>query len=189
MINETTQIVMVDEWCASRMESDLAKTLLQGGWMTTAVKHQQPRCFFNTCPFYITIGKEQENVLRRLAIFETESLKEVIVGVAKWIYDNAMACAAWIAKQINANLDMVEREERWYETKEPAAITNIASLASVSHIARVTHRQLNQRNSQESSMMTSPDYETHPSFVREAERRGKKHAPSRSSPQLPILQF
>jgi hypothetical protein len=100
--------------------------------MTTAVIHQQPRCFFNTCPFYIVIGKEQENVLRRLAIFETESLKEVIVGVAKWIYDNAMACAAWIAEQINANLDMVEREERWYETKEPASITNIASLASAS---------------------------------------------------------
>ena len=75
MMNETTQLVTIDEWSASTMESDLAKILLQGGWMGTAVKHTQPCCFFNTCPFYITtnnvpdFGEEQENIERRLAIF------------------------------------------------------------------------------------------------------------------------
>ena len=97
MVDENTQIVIIDEWSASKIESDLAKTLLQGGWMTTAVKHKQPRCFFNSCPFYITtnkipdFGAEQEHVSRRLAIYETQSLQEITVGADKWIFDNAMA--------------------------------------------------------------------------------------------------
>ena len=91
MINKTTQLVIIDEWSASTMESDLAKILLQGGWMATAVKHAQPRCFFNTCPFYITtnnvpdFGEEQENIERRLAIFQTRSLVDVTVRADKWI--------------------------------------------------------------------------------------------------------
>ena len=51
MINETTQLVIIDEWSASTMESDLAKILLQSGWMATAVKHAQPRCFLTPAPF------------------------------------------------------------------------------------------------------------------------------------------
>ena len=96
MVDENTQIVIIDEWSASKMESDLAKTLLQGGWMTTAVMHKLPRCFFNLCPFYITtnkipdFGAEQEHVSRRLAIYETQSLQEITVGADKWIFDNAM---------------------------------------------------------------------------------------------------
>jgi hypothetical protein len=37
MITNETQLVIVDEWSATRMESDLAKCILQGGWMITAV--------------------------------------------------------------------------------------------------------------------------------------------------------
>ena len=104
MMDEFTQIALIDEWSGWCMESSLAKTLLQGGWMTTAVKHQQPRCFFNTCPFYITanelpdFGPEQENVIRRLAVYHTNSLPEVTLGADKWIQDNAMACVAWIER-------------------------------------------------------------------------------------------
>ena len=57
MMDEFMQIVLIDEWGGWCMESSLAKRLLQGGWMTTAVKHKQPRCFFNTCPFYITANE------------------------------------------------------------------------------------------------------------------------------------
>ena len=86
-------------------------TLLQGGWITTAVKHKQQRCFFNSCPFYITtnkipdFGAEEEHVLRRLAIYQTQSLQEIIVGAEKWIFDNAMACVSWMATEISANLE------------------------------------------------------------------------------------
>ena len=44
MITETTQLVIIDEWSSNRMQSNLAKTVLQGGWMVTSVKHGPPRC-------------------------------------------------------------------------------------------------------------------------------------------------
>ena len=34
-----TQLVIVDGWSLQMMTSHLAKTILQGGWMVTAVKH------------------------------------------------------------------------------------------------------------------------------------------------------
>ena len=69
-VDESTQLVITDEWSATSMDSNWAKTILQGGWITTALKHEQPRSFFNNSPFYITanqvpdFGKdEQGNVL------------------------------------------------------------------------------------------------------------------------------
>ena len=70
MITENTQLTVIDEWSNSRMRSDLAKTILQGGWMVTSVKHALPRCVMNHSPFYITtnnlpdFGDEDENVKR-----------------------------------------------------------------------------------------------------------------------------
>ncbi|XP_028403921.1 uncharacterized protein LOC114526506 [Dendronephthya gigantea] len=99
MINNETQLVVVDEWSASTMQSDLAKCILQGGWMVTAVKHGLPKTVLNNSPFYITtnnlpnFGKEEdENVQRRIEIFTTTSLPQTLPGIDKWIYDNAMHC-------------------------------------------------------------------------------------------------
>ena len=89
MMNEFTQLVIIDEWSTSSLDSELAKTILQGGWMKTSVKHQQPRCFFSTCPFYITanevpdFGGEQENVLRRVIVYETASLPATNLAAEK----------------------------------------------------------------------------------------------------------
>ena len=79
MITDDTQLVFIDERSANTytMTSDLAKTILQGGWMVTAVKHSQPRCLNYHSPFYITtnnvpdFGTENENVKRRIQIFNT----------------------------------------------------------------------------------------------------------------------
>ena len=54
MINDETELVIIDDWSGHTMGSDLAKTLLQGGWFITARKHQQPKCVWNNSPFYIT---------------------------------------------------------------------------------------------------------------------------------------
>ena len=37
MIKTDTQLVIIDEWSSRTLQSDLAKTILQGGWMVTAV--------------------------------------------------------------------------------------------------------------------------------------------------------
>lgn len=68
MIEQDTQLVFVDEWSYFTLESDMAKTILQGGWMVTAVKHGVPRTVMNNSSFYITtnvvpdFGDEDENV-------------------------------------------------------------------------------------------------------------------------------
>ena len=43
IIKDDTQLVIVDEWSSQLMMSHLAKTILQGGWIVTAVKHGEPR--------------------------------------------------------------------------------------------------------------------------------------------------
>ena len=101
MIKEDTQLVIVDEWSSQIMTSHLAKTILQGGWMVTAVKHGQPRQVLNNSPYNITsnnlpdFGDEHENVERRIQIFTTKSLPLTTTGMDKWVYDNAMHCIAW----------------------------------------------------------------------------------------------
>ena len=54
MITDLTQLTIIDEWSSSKMRSDLAKTILQGGWMVTSIKHALPKCVNNNCPFYIS---------------------------------------------------------------------------------------------------------------------------------------
>ena len=70
MIDEDTQLVFVDEWSRTTLDTDLAKTILQGAWMVTAVKHGVPRTIMNNSPFYITtnevpdFGDDDDNVKR-----------------------------------------------------------------------------------------------------------------------------
>ncbi len=119
MIKESTQLVMIDEWSRSRMQADMAKTILQGGWMVTAVKHGPPRCVDNNSPFYITtnyvpdFGSEDENVKRRIVVYNTSSLPSINTGIDRWIYDHAMDCIAWIANQINEHRHLVAEDELW----------------------------------------------------------------------------
>ena len=44
MITDAMQLVISDELSANTMSSDLTKTILQSGWIVTAVTHGQPRC-------------------------------------------------------------------------------------------------------------------------------------------------
>ena len=124
MLDNHTQLVLVDEWCAVNMDSDLAKCILQGGWMVTAVKHGLPRRIVNNSPFYITTNdlpdfvKDDENVKRRIQVFDTTSLPRTLPGVDRWIYDNAMDCVAWIASELNTNRHLIPEEELWYENSE-----------------------------------------------------------------------
>jgi hypothetical protein len=100
-ITNGTQLDFIDEWSANTMNADLAKTVLQGGWMVTAVKHCQPRRVNSHSPFYITtnnvpdFGTENENVERRIQIFPTQSLPTPTIpipansGIDQWLFVNA----------------------------------------------------------------------------------------------------
>ena len=113
------------------MESDRAKSILQGGWMVTAVKHGNPRTVLNNSPYYITtnhvpdFGDEDENVRRQVDIFQTESLQHPRPGINRWLYDHAMDCVAWIAEEISAKRHLIPESDLWYEgtTSEPLTIS------------------------------------------------------------------
>ena len=96
MINDETEPVIIDDWSGQTIDSDLAKTLLQGGWFVTAIKHEQPKSVWNNSPFYITtnsvpdFGEESENVERRISVFRTQALPITTAGMDKWMFDNAM---------------------------------------------------------------------------------------------------
>ena len=130
MIKNDTQLVLVDEWSASTMQSDLVKCILQGGWMVAAVKHGLPRTVLNNSPYYITtnnlptFGKEEdENVQRRIEVFRTKSLPQTLPGIDRWIYDHGMDCIAWIASEIDKYRDQIDPNELWYEPNNLGPLT------------------------------------------------------------------
>lgn len=125
MITEETQLVLLDEWASDTLQSDTAKTVLQGGYMIKSVKHGAPVSIDNRAPFYITtnevpdFGEDNENVQRRIKVFETMSLPNTVMNVDLWLQEHAMDCIAWIASEINRLIHHVDVEERWYEPQPP----------------------------------------------------------------------
>eukprot|EP00112_Aurelia_sp_Birch-Aquarium-sp1_P010315 Seg2209.2 transcript_id=Seg2209.2/GoldUCD/mRNA.D3Y31 product="hypothetical protein" protein_id=Seg2209.2/GoldUCD/D3Y31 len=96
MLNEDTQLVFLDEWSSNTLQSEMAKTVLQGEYTVAAVKHGELKCFDSKSPFYITtnevpyFGVDDENVKRRVKIFETKSLPKCKTNVDRWTRENAM---------------------------------------------------------------------------------------------------
>ena len=122
MITNDSELIFLDEWSEHTLQSDMAKTVLQGGFLTKAVKHQTGTCIINNSPFYITtnmlpkFGLEEENVNRRIECFETKSLESPVPGVDRWLRRNEMHSIAWIANEINDHRSMIDENELWYET-------------------------------------------------------------------------
>ena len=121
MIDEDTQIIFLDDWAERTLQSDMAKLVLQRGYMVSAVKHGKPKILDNRCPFYIStnkvphFGNDEENVQRRIRVFKTKSVESCLTNVDRWIMDNPMDCIVWIAQEIEENIELVDVDERWYE--------------------------------------------------------------------------
>ena len=67
---------------------------------------------YNIYPDY---GLEQENVMRRLEVFDTTSLPELNSQAPSWMYDNAFSILMWIVHEINKNIHLVDPSERFFE--------------------------------------------------------------------------
>ena len=121
LIHDDTQIVLLDEWSENRLQADLAKTVLQGRYMVTAVKHGEARPIINRFSFYITtnqvpkFGPDDVNVKRRIVVFETKSLPKTDTKAEDWIRRNAMKCVHWTISEIEEHYSGIEPEELWYE--------------------------------------------------------------------------
>ena len=117
MTKPDAQLVITDEWSNTTLPSDLAKTILQGGWMVMAVKHGLPCTVMNNSPFYITsnevpdFGDDDENVKRRIAIFRMKCLPQYTSGADRSMFDHAMDCISWLANEIMCLQHHVPAEE------------------------------------------------------------------------------
>ena len=156
MIDEDTQIIFLDEWAERTLQSDMAKLVLQGGYMVSAVKHGKPKILDNSCPFYITtnevpyFGNDDENVQRRIRVFKTKSLELCLTNVDRWIKENPMDFIVWIAQEIEENIELVDVDERWYERNPPVGngvpvtgrgIFTRVDLANADRVCDLRHRK------------------------------------------------
>ena len=124
MMGEDTEFVFLDEWSENTLEADLAKIVLQGGYIVTCVRHQSPKTLINKAPFYITtnelpnFGSEHDNVMRRVEVFKTQSFPSTLPNVNEWLRRNSMQCIVWAVQEIERLLDFLNEENRWYEKFE-----------------------------------------------------------------------
>ena len=130
MMGEDTELVFLDEWSENTLQVDLAKILLQGGYMVTCVKHQSPKTLINKAPFHIATNElpnfasEHDNVMRRVEVFKTQSLPSTLPNVNEWLRRNSMQCIVWAAQEIERLSDFLNEEDRWYEKFEEHDIPN-----------------------------------------------------------------
>ena len=95
--------------------------------MPVAKKNQQPGLIDSRAPFYITtndvpyFGEDDENVRRRIRVFNTKSIKDdkSIKNVDQWCDVHAMDCIVWTANELDENIDIVDKDERWCENAPP----------------------------------------------------------------------
>ena len=89
MIKQDTQIVFMEEWPENSLQTNMAKVVLQGGYMPKSTKHKDETFVLNNSPYYITtnslpsVGAEDDNVKRRIKAFETTSLPSTSPNVEK----------------------------------------------------------------------------------------------------------
>ena len=121
---EHTQLVVLDEWSECTLQSDMAKSVLQGGFMVKSVKHKTAKCIDNKAPFYIitnqlpNFGSEDINVQRRIVCFKTSSLQNLCTNADKWMKANCMHCIAGLISKIDKYKKLVNPDELWYEQNE-----------------------------------------------------------------------
>ena len=174
MITDVTQLTIIDEWSSSKMGSDLAKTILQGGWMVTSIKHGLPKCINNNSPFYIStnnvpdFGEEDDNVKRRIRVFNTSSLPNTIPGIDSWIHDNAMDCIVWVAKEIDQHRHMIPYDELWHERSDKSVISLVhgEALWKRHEVEQITNADL-----QPHQISDLPQPTLHPGFTAEVKSR------------------
>ena len=56
---------------------------------------------YMTCKKLPSFGKEDDNVKRRLSIYQTKSLKEKVIEAPRWMKDNAFKYLVWMVNTLN----------------------------------------------------------------------------------------
>ena len=80
MLNESTHLIVMDDWSYEDMIVDVLKQVFQGGVVAITEKYKGIRSLESRCPFYITsnklpdFGEHNDAVMCRLAVFHTRTI-------------------------------------------------------------------------------------------------------------------
>ena len=124
MIEEHIQLAVRDEWSEYTLQSDMAKSVLQGGFMVKTVKHKTAEFIKNKAPFYITtnqlpnFGSEDINMQRLILCFKTSALQNRRTNADKWMKASCMHCIAWLISETGKYKKLVDPDELWYGQNE-----------------------------------------------------------------------
>ena len=120
MVPDAMQLVIIDKWSPNTMNSDHAKTILQGGWMVTAIKHGEPRCVNCFSPFYITFNMSL--TLEMKTRIPNDGFKfskphpfqpQCMESTGGYLTIQCTASCGW--RPDNSHQSLITREELWYE--------------------------------------------------------------------------
>ena len=180
MIEEHTQLVVLHGWSEYTLQSDMAKSVLQGGFMVKSVKHKTAKCIENEAPFYITtnqlpnFGSEDINVQRRIICLKTSSLQNTCTNADKLIKANCMHCIAWFISEIEKYKKLVDPDELWYEKNEHVEQSD-TELFNLDEIKNLKENDLKITSSEQEikllkTILYDPENCLDESFEKEAER-------------------
>ena len=103
MIEEHSQLVVIDEWSEYTLQSDMEKSVLHGAFMVKSVRHKTAKCIENKALFYITTNQ--------LPRFKTSSLQNTCTNADKWMRANCIHCIAWLISEIKKYKKLVDSDE------------------------------------------------------------------------------
>ncbi|XP_066920801.1 serine-rich adhesin for platelets-like [Clytia hemisphaerica] len=121
LIDDQTQIVMMDEWTPDSLSCEDAKRVLQGGMNFLPQKHKEGlrvnynSGFFITTNVYPDFGNEIDNeaIRKRLDVFQTSSLKRKDPSVEGWLRINCMEVFHYLAEQLKHEPIFDTPTHRW----------------------------------------------------------------------------
>ena len=118
MISQYTEVIFIDEACASMLDVDDWKILTQGGYTACDVKYQSAKSFFNRCPMVLTAqqhlefkAEDQPAMDRRLRYYNFKSLANPKKKAATWLRKHPMECVVWAATKAHRAEDEVESSD------------------------------------------------------------------------------
>lgn len=106
MIDETTEIIFIDEATVGLMDIDDWKLLTQGGWTAHDRKFSTARGFVNRCPMLLTCqtdmefpAEDQGAMDARISTYRFKALPDKDPKAFEWLKGHPVECIVWAMDQ------------------------------------------------------------------------------------------
>lgn len=161
MINQTTEVIFIDEASPSTLEIDDWKILTQGGYTACDIKYKTAKSFINRCPMLLTAQQQlrfnpedQPAMDRRLRNYTFKTLPSPKKKATEWLRKHPMECVVWAARKARVSSHQEESSDSGGEEQESAIGEGILKEKEKEEL----------RLLQLSNILTDPIEETNESF-------------------------